>query len=234
LGKKVAESQNFGKELTRYFMAGIVRIIIPKNKESAPPIPRKRRFGLEWAGASHGQQGGKAMITDIEEFIKSFHGQRRRTQWVVDVVPPEKAHWRPWPGELSPAEIICRIAAGHLMYAGAIAYGIWEVDDYEIAASAWDQALRYFHDKTEEALDLLRPLPNSILKEKCSRPDDNIPTATWRFLLAMLEHEIHHRSQLNTYLMLMNVRQPNLGGITIETVRAAASGTDISSNSDEE
>ncbi|MBN1431038.1 MAG: DinB family protein [Anaerolineae bacterium] len=162
------------------------------------------------------------MITDIEEFIKSFHGQRRRTQWVVDAVPLEKTQWRPWPGELSPAEIICRIAAGHLMYAGAIAIGIWEVDEYEISATTWNEALSYFHHKTEEALDLLRPLPNSILKAKCSRPDDNIPTTAWRFLLAMLEHEIHHRSQLNTYLMLMNVRQPNLGGITIETVRAIA------------
>ncbi|MBN1313580.1 MAG: DinB family protein [Anaerolineae bacterium] len=162
------------------------------------------------------------MISDIEEFIKSFHGQRRRTQWVVDAVPLEKTHWRPWPGELSPAEIICRIAAGHLMYAGAIAFNIWEVDDYESAATNWDDALSYFHFKTEAALDLLRPLPNSILKEKCRRPDDNLPTTTWRFLLAMLEHEIHHRSQLNTYLMLMNARQPNMGGITIETVREIA------------
>jgi uncharacterized damage-inducible protein DinB len=164
------------------------------------------------------------MITDIEEFIKSFHGQRRRTQWVVDAVPLEKAHWRPWPGEPSPAEIICRIAAGHLMYANAIAHDIWEADEYELATSTWDEALLYFQRKTEEALDQLRPLPNSVLKEKRSRPDENIPTATWRFLLAMLEHEIHHRSQLNTYLMLMNVRQPNLGGVTIEVVRAIASG----------
>jgi uncharacterized damage-inducible protein DinB len=162
------------------------------------------------------------MISDIEEFIKSFHGQRRRTQWVVDAVPLEKAHWKPWPGEPSPAEIICRIAAGHLMYAKAVAYDLWEVEDFEYATTTWDEALLYFHSKTEAALDLLRPLSNSVLKEKRSRPDDNIPTTTWRFLLAMFEHEIHHRSQLNTYLMLMNVRQPNLGGVTIETVRAIA------------
>jgi uncharacterized damage-inducible protein DinB len=164
------------------------------------------------------------MISDIEEFIKSFHGQRRRTQWVVDAVPLEKAHWRPWPGEPSPAEIICRIAAGHMMYAGAIALNVWEAEEYELSTTTWEEAQLYFQRKTEAALDLLRPLSNSILKEKRSRPDDNIPTATWRFLLAMLEHEIHHRSQLNTYLMLMNVRQPNLGGVTIEVVRAIASG----------
>ncbi len=159
------------------------------------------------------------MISGIEEFIRYFHGQRRRTQWSVDVIPPAKAHWLPWPGEPTPAEIICRIAAGHLMYATVVAYDYWAVEDYEVTAEDWTQALDYFHNKTEEALDLLRPLPDSVLVEQRLRPDDNPPTLAWRFLMAMLEHEIYHRSQLNSYLMLLNVQRPSLGGATIEAVR---------------
>src|SRR5574341_452180 len=165
------------------------------------------------------------MITDIEEFIKSFHGQSRRTQWLVDAVPASKSGWRPWPGEPSCAEIIRCMAAGHLMYAGAVASGEWAVEDYESAASSWEDSLLYFHDKTEAALDLLRPLPNTVLKQKRQRPDGNPPTAAWRFLLAMLEHEIHYRAVLGCYLMLMNARQPNMGGLTIEAVRAALQGS---------
>ncbi len=161
------------------------------------------------------------MINDIEEFIKYFHGQRRRTQWVIDVMPPEKADWRPWAGEPSPAEIVRRIGAGHLMYATVVAYDYWVVDDYEQKALSWEESLTYFHNCTEEALDLLRPLPDSVLAQKRRRPDDNPPTAAWRFLMAMIEHEIEHRAQLNSYLMLMNVRKPSLGGTTIEAVRAA-------------
>jgi uncharacterized damage-inducible protein DinB len=161
------------------------------------------------------------MITDIEEFIKHFHGQRRRTQWIVDAVPPEKADWRPWPGEDSPAEIIRRIAAGHLMYATAVAHDYWAVDDYEVAATTWEESLKYFHEKTEEALDLLRALPDSVLQQKRRRPDENIRVAAWRYLMAMLEHEIYYRSQLGSYLMLLNVRRPKMGGITIEAVREA-------------
>jgi len=86
----------------------------------------------------------------------------------------------------------------------------------------------YFQNKTEEALDLLRPLPNSVLKQKRRRPDDDtMPIAVWRFLLAMFEHEIHYRSELNTYLMLMNARRPSMGGMTIEAVRAAQAGRDV-------
>lgn len=160
------------------------------------------------------------MLVDIEEFIKYFHGQRRRTQWVVDVVPPEKSDWRPWPGELSPAEIIRRVAAGHLMYATVVAHDYWVVDDYEAAATSWQDSLKYFHEKTEEALDLLRPLPNSVLQAKRRRPDNNISVAAWRYLMAMLDHEIYYRSQISSYLMLLNVRPPRMGGTTIEAVRA--------------
>lgn len=161
------------------------------------------------------------MITDIEEFIRYFHGQRRRTQWMVDAFPPEKAGWRPWPDEPSAAEILRRIAAGLLMYATVVAHDYWTVEDYESAANGWETSVRYFQTKTEEALDLLRPLSNAILQEHRRRPDDNYPMAAWRFLMAMIEHEISHRAQISTYLMLLSVRQPDLGGASIEAVREA-------------
>ncbi len=161
------------------------------------------------------------MIQDMEAFIRYFHGQRRRTQWVVDAIPPEKSGWRPWPGEPSAAEIVCRIAAGHFMYATAIAYDYWAVDDYENEAKTWEGALAYFHRRTEEALDLLRQLPNSVLQEKRHMPGESFPVSAWRFAMTMLDHEIAHRAQLNAYLMLLNARRPNMAYISIESIRAA-------------
>jgi uncharacterized damage-inducible protein DinB len=161
------------------------------------------------------------MLNSIETFIKYFHGQRRRTNWVIDVMPPEKADWRPWSDEPSPAEILRRIGAGHLMYATVVAHNYWYVEDFENTATSWEQSCAYLQRKTDEALDLLRDLPDSTLQEKRKRPDNNPPTFAWRYLMTMLEHEIAHRSQLNMYLMLLNVRQPNLGGATIEAVRVA-------------
>ena len=161
------------------------------------------------------------MINDIEEFIKYFHGQRRRTQWVVDSLPPEKYDWRPWPDELSAAEIVRRIAAEHDMYATVVAVDYWAVDEYETMASGWEDSLAYFHSRTEEALDLLRPLSNKILKTKRRRPDGNLPMTAWRFLMAMLIHEVSHRELLASYLMLLNVRRPEMGGASIEAVRDA-------------
>jgi hypothetical protein len=161
------------------------------------------------------------MICDIEEFIKAFHGQRRRTQWVVDAIPLSKGDWQPWPGEPTCSELIRSIAAGHLMYATAFVHDRWVIDDYENISTTWDETLRYFDETTEQALDMLRPLPNSALKQKRHRPDDPMPTGAWRFLLALLEHEIAGRCQLASYLMMMNARQPEMGGLTIKAVRAS-------------
>lgn len=167
------------------------------------------------------------MINDIEEFIKYFHGQRRRTQWVIDALPIEKTDWRPWPDELSSAEIVRRIAAGHHMYATVVAFDYWVVDEYETLGPGWDESLAYFHSRTEEALDIIRPLPNKLLKAKRRRPDGNLPMTAWRFLMAMLVHEVSHRELLASYLMLLNVRRPEMGGASIEAVREALRKNDI-------
>ncbi len=40
----------------------------------------------------------------------------------------------------------------------------------------------------------------------------------WRLLLAMTEHEVHHRSQLASYLTWMGVEAPDIFGLGVEDV----------------
>ncbi len=49
-----------------------------------------------------------------------------------------------------------------------------------------------------------------------SRLEDAIKA--WRILLAMAEHEVHHRSQLAVYLALMGVEPPQIYGLKIEDI----------------
>lgn len=161
------------------------------------------------------------MINNIEEFIKYFHGQRRRTKWMIDALPTDKADWSPWPDEPTPAEILCRTAATHLMYATVIVHDYWVVDDFERGTTSWRLAQHYYNSTTEDALDLIRPLPNSILKAKRKKPNANLPTTVWRFFMAMLDSEIQARTQLGDYLMLLDVKRPQLEAVSIDAVRAA-------------
>ena len=43
--------------------------------------------------------------------------------------------------------------------------------------------------------------------------------ATWKWLRAMVEHEIHHRGQMYMMLSLCGVETPRLYGLTSEEVR---------------
>jgi uncharacterized damage-inducible protein DinB len=47
---------------------------------------------------------------------------------------------------------------------------------------------------------------------------------TWHLLMAMIEHEVHHRSQLAVYLSLMGVQPPQIYGLKLEEVIALLTG----------
>jgi len=53
---------------------------------------------------------------------------------------------------------------------------------------------------------------------KCHTPDGAMITV-WKWLRSMVEHEIHHRGQIYTYLAILNVPTPPLYGLTSEQVR---------------
>jgi uncharacterized damage-inducible protein DinB len=57
------------------------------------------------------------------------------------------------------------------------------------------------------------------LERKCVTPG-GAPIATWKWLRAMVEHEIHHRGQIYMYLAMLGVCAPPLYGLTEEEVRA--------------
>jgi uncharacterized damage-inducible protein DinB len=45
-----------------------------------------------------------------------------------------------------------------------------------------------------------------------------IEITTWKWMRAMIEHEIHHRAQIYTYLGILGITTPPLYGLTSEEV----------------
>jgi uncharacterized damage-inducible protein DinB len=60
-------------------------------------------------------------------------------------------------------------------------------------------------------------LSDEDLKRKCMTPG-NVEITTWKWLRAMVEHEIHHRAQLYIYLNLLDVKTPPIFGLNAEQV----------------
>lgn len=166
------------------------------------------------------------MIENIPAFIQYFESIRRRTLNYVRVIPPEQIDWALKAGEFSCGDMVRHLAGTELMYVGVVCKGVWQYPGHDRAlAETLDEAIAYLEQCHHTAMQQLGGLSDSVLLEP--RPalvKDSPQVKAWRWLMAMVEHEVHHRSQLATYLTLMGVEPPQIYGLGVEDVIALATG----------
>ena len=164
------------------------------------------------------------MITDIPRFSSYFDGIRRRTLNYIATLPPDQVDWAPRPAEFTAGDLIRHLGATERMFVGVIATGRWQYAGHAGApGAALDALVTDLNANHAAALAQLRALPDSVLGEP--RPTlDGPPVKAWRLLMAMVEHEVHHRSQLAVYLALLGVQPPQIYGLSVEDVIARATG----------
>lgn len=75
-----------------------------------------------------------------------------------------------------------------------------------------------------ESVEIISRLSDADLQRKCTTPEGT-PITTWKWLRSMVEHEIHHRGQVYTYLALLGVPTPPLYGLTSEQVAERSTST---------
>ncbi len=160
------------------------------------------------------------MIQTIPAFINYFDGIRNRTLNYINTLPVDKIDWLPRAGELTCGDIIRHMASGEKMFCGVVANGRWEYGghDKNLAATR-DELLAYLAKIHGESMNLLRAVDDAQLNQP--RPAlKGGSVKAWRWLMAMVEHEIHHRSQLSSYLSMMGIQPPHIYGLGIEDIVA--------------
>jgi uncharacterized damage-inducible protein DinB len=160
------------------------------------------------------------MITSVPAFAEYFEGVRRRTRDFFGAIPPERVDWAPRAGEYTCGDIVRHVAASEAMFVGAAVDGVWRYPGHDqTMAPTLEGALALLASGHARAGERLRALADDVLAE--SRPSlepGGRPIRTWRLLLAMTEHEVHHRSQLASYLTWMGVEAPDIFGLGVEDV----------------
>lgn len=155
------------------------------------------------------------MISDVAAFSDYFERVYQRTLEVARAVPPERIDWAPAPGELCCGELIRHLGAAALMNVRGVATGVLRYEGHATAPGAGHvEALAYLEQCHAEALALLQALPAERLQRNIPGIWQDVPG--WRRLLGMIEHEIHHRSQLCSYLTQLGIAPPALFGIYVE------------------
>ena len=159
-------------------------------------------------------------ITSIEPFLAYLESVRGRTTRVVERIPAEHLEWTHRPGTFTPGDLVRHLAALERWMFAENVRGLpsrYPGHGRELADGR-DAVLAYFHRMHAESLQVFRALTPADLARPCTTPAGT-PLATWKWLRAMVEHEVHHRGQLYLMLGMLGVATPPMYGLTSEEVR---------------
>jgi uncharacterized damage-inducible protein DinB len=91
-------------------------------------------------------------------------------------------------------------------------------------ADGYENVISYFNELHRQSIEIFSSLTNEDLRKKCVTPG-NAEMPVWKWLRAMVEHEIHHRAELYIYLNLIGVKTPPMFGLTAEEVQERSNET---------
>lgn len=164
-------------------------------------------------------------IQPIETFLAYFESIRGRTLRVAAVIPPEAIEWSYKEGAWSFGDLLRHLGAIERYMFAENACGrpsAYPGHGRELA-DGYDAVLAFVARLHAESVALLRELTPEDLARPCPTPG-GASLAAWKWLRAMVEHEVHHRGQIYAMLGMLGVPTPPLYGLTEPEVRARSVG----------
>jgi len=158
-------------------------------------------------------------ITTIKPFLEYYDKIRERTNKLILIVPPDKLDWAYMPGKFTVGDQIRHIATiERYMFAETIAgrKSAYHGCSKELA-DGYEDVVNYFNELHRQSLEIFSRLSDEDLQRKCMTPG-NAEMRVWKWMRAMVEHEIHHRAELYIYLNLLGIKTPPMYGLTAEEV----------------
>ena len=155
-----------------------------------------------------------------QTFLRYFENIRGRTMRVIDCVPPEHIEWRPGARAFSFGDLVRHLGAIERWMFAENAAGRpsrYPGHGRELADGP-EQVRAYIERMHAEAMTIFGALGPDDLLRPCTTPGGVL--STWKWLRAMVEHEVHHRGQIYLMLNQLGVQTPPLYGLTSEDVLA--------------
>lgn len=158
-------------------------------------------------------------IQNTDDFLRYYRRIRSRTLRVIECVPPDQLEWTYKAGKFTMGDLIRHIAAiERFMYAESVKGNpsLYKGCGPELAAG-YENVVNFFNDMHQQSLEIFSALTPEQFNGKCQTPLGS-PITVWKWLRAMIEHEIHHRGQIYMYLGMLDISAPPLFGLTSEEV----------------
>jgi len=165
------------------------------------------------------------MISDIASYLRFFDGVRRRTERDVAALPPAAATWQP-PALAGEAgwglgKIVAHIGTSRLYFASAYRGEGWLWTKAELDPHDQGTWLPWLEASAARFTTLLADTPDDWLGRRVESIDTpGLTLSGWRLLMMMIEHEVHHRSQIDAYAGLEGWPVPDIFNRSAETIDA--------------
>ncbi|MGI8926664.1 MAG: DinB family protein [Tepidiformaceae bacterium] len=163
------------------------------------------------------------MITSIGSFLRYFDSVNRRAIRDVGALPPEADGWTPATGEGENAwsinTLVGHMAGSRLYFASAYRGEGW-ISPPPPDVSSRDRWLPALQESAAQFRQELEGTADAWLERKVEMIDTAGALSGWRLLLMMMEHDIHHRSQIDTYAGLNGWEVPQIYGRAAEQIGA--------------
>ena len=158
-------------------------------------------------------------ITKINTFLDYYERIRSRTRRVIETIPPDKTEWTYKEGKFTLGDLVRHIACiERYMYAETVSFRDSKYrgcgKEY---ADGLEAIVHFFDQKHVESMEVFKKISDQDLTKKCPTPG-GIEVTMWKWLRAMVEHEVHHRGQIYMYLGMLGIKTPPLFGMTSEEV----------------
>lgn len=161
----------------------------------------------------------------IASFLEYFEKIRGRSLRVIQCIPPDKIDWSYRAGKFSFADLIRHLAAiERYMYAENVQLRPSRYPGCgKELADGYDDVLRFMNRMHAESMEIFRALTDEDVQKRCLTPG-GAAIPVWKWLRAMIEHEVHHRGQIYLYLSMLDIPAPPLYGLTSEEVLERSHG----------
>ena len=148
---------------------------------------------------------------DLIRYVGSVHG---RTHEALALLGDDALAWRPAATEFSTGELVMHIINTRLMNLDAIQQKRQRYRGHEVPAGTTA------HDLQKLSLRSGKKVIAGLLDADFGVPVPNTSSGSspaWQRVVAgFIEHEVHHRSQLCSYLTAMGIEPPPLYGLHAE------------------
>ena len=162
------------------------------------------------------------MFTEIDAYLRYFDSAHRRTVRDIRALGEGAEAYRPETGEGESAwgitDIVRHMAGSRLYFSRAYRGEGWVFDGPLRAVNSREDWVPVLEESAEEFRKRLEGTPREWLERKVQMIDTDGALAGWRILMMCLEHEVHHRSQIDTYAGLQGWDVPHIYGRSAEQV----------------